>query len=262
MNAFKGLYILFIIFLLACSDDSEVTPQILVCTGPPPNATTTEKRMEFSTPETYACTNILIDASRDGGAWWYPQAEDFNAAAEHQGKRFAELLRQNGFRVDEMPRTKTISDDVLKNYAVIIRTDGTVYGTDEIQAYHKKVSEGVTLLLLADHHKFERTDGLAQSFNVSFTAVVDGKISKLVSNPFTNNTGSLSYMVGSFISNAQQNSDILPVGWLADGSVVMAKYQHEKSEIFLMGDVNTLEFNPEPFVENLTTWIQTRCSNR
>ena len=33
---------------------------------------------------------ILIDASRDGGAWWYPQAGPFDPDEYHQGKKLAD----------------------------------------------------------------------------------------------------------------------------------------------------------------------------
>jgi hypothetical protein len=250
--------------LAACSDDEGVIPahpardSNVQSVSSPANGGSAR----FTLPTEYSCTNILIEASRDGGVWWFPQSGGFDAAADHQGKKFADLLRQQGYRVDEMPRNVVITDDVLKNYAVIIRTDGTHYSAAEIQSYHKKLNDGVTLLLLADHHKFERTDQLAESLDIKFSGVVEGRISTSDSNPFTNNVGNLNYMVGSAISNSQQNSNIIPIGWLVDGAVVMAKYKHDHSEIFLMGDVNTLEFFPQPFVDNLSAWITSDCSNR
>lgn len=258
---FWSSLILCLTIILSCSDEDAVIPQ-------PPSQGSAQKtqapappvdRIEFTLPQTLACTNILIDASRDGGAWWYPQWLDFNAAADHQGKQLASLLRAKGFRVDEMPRTRTISDDVLKNYSVVIRTSGDNYSTEELAAYSKRIEEGITLILLSDHHKFAYTDKLAEMLGVTFTGIVDGKISRFEDNPFTRNMKPIDYMVGSFISNAEENPNIIPVGWLSDNTVVMAKYSHPTSEIFLMGDVNTFEFNPQPFVENLSSWITGNC---
>src|SRR6185503_4814585 len=31
---------------------------------------------------------VVIDSSRDGGVWWFPQAKDFRAHQPHQGARF------------------------------------------------------------------------------------------------------------------------------------------------------------------------------
>jgi hypothetical protein len=33
---------------------------------------------------------ILIDASKDGGLWWFPQVHPFDAEQYHQGKAFAD----------------------------------------------------------------------------------------------------------------------------------------------------------------------------
>jgi hypothetical protein len=47
---------------------------------------------------------VLIDASKDGGLWWFPQAGTFDAAQYHQGKAFAHSLRQDGAEVVELGR--------------------------------------------------------------------------------------------------------------------------------------------------------------
>ena len=70
-----------------------------------------------------------MDASRDGGVWWYPQGEaGFDPAAPHQGQRLADYLRSRGYVVDELPRGRIVSDTLLwPTYAGVIRAGQ--YGT-------------------------------------------------------------------------------------------------------------------------------------
>ena len=56
---------------------------------------------------------ILVDASHDGGGWWFPQAGSYSANLPHQGKALADLLRSRGFTVDELPRDILITDSIL-----------------------------------------------------------------------------------------------------------------------------------------------------
>ena len=47
--------------------------------------------------------HVLIDASRDGGVWWFPQVAPFSAEAGHQGKALADHMRGLGYFVEELP---------------------------------------------------------------------------------------------------------------------------------------------------------------
>ena len=64
---------------------------------------------------------ILVDASKDGGVWWFPQGAGFSEDADHQGQAFANYLRSLGFHVDELPRGEIITDQLLEKYSRIIR---------------------------------------------------------------------------------------------------------------------------------------------
>ena len=52
---------------------------------------------------------VLIDASKDGGLWWFPQAQAFNPKAYHQGKVFVDIIRAKGWQVTELPRGERIT---------------------------------------------------------------------------------------------------------------------------------------------------------
>src|SRR4051812_3075191 len=47
--------------------------------------------------------SVLVDASHDGGAWWFPQggvtAAGFKPDSAHQGRALADYLRSRGYTV-------------------------------------------------------------------------------------------------------------------------------------------------------------------
>ena len=58
---------------------------------------------------------ILIDASHDGGVWWFPQSGNFSENQPHQGRLLADYLRSHGFGVDEIPRGTVLTSDQLQS---------------------------------------------------------------------------------------------------------------------------------------------------
>ena len=116
---------------------------------------------------------ILVDASRDGGAWWAPQSREFDSRKPHQGKALVDFLTRQGADVEELPRSaqlgstigrpQAVSAELLAGRDLVIRsgvygnyTDirmrvlGTDYPAGEIGAYRDYVGAGGKLLLLAD----------------------------------------------------------------------------------------------------------------
>ena len=93
--------LLFVIFVQGCTDPAEsINDQTIDTSGNPDNTINIE-------------TAILIDASHDGGVWWFPQANVFSSTKDHQGKALADYLRSKGFDVDELPRGTTVTSDIL-----------------------------------------------------------------------------------------------------------------------------------------------------
>ena len=58
---------------------------------------------------------IVIDASHDGGVWWFPQsnATGYDASKPHQGQAFANLLRAKGYEVAELGRDKELTEEMF-----------------------------------------------------------------------------------------------------------------------------------------------------
>ncbi len=127
-------------------------------------------------------SNILVDASKDGGVWWSPQS----GPGDHQGYALAEYLRSLGFHLDELPQGAVITDSLLKKYSKIIRCATFFqYSDDELAAYKNFL------------HK---------------TNNIDAPIMGILNN-------------------------------------------YPNTKIFFLGDENGVEYVPQPFTQNLVSWL-------
>jgi len=193
---------------------------------------------------------ILIDASHDGGVWWYPQssASDFSSSTPHQGKELADFIRGRGFQVDELPRGTTITDSLLSQYDKVIRAGYFFhYSEPELAAYDAFLQRRTSLFLISEFQRVGQSDGLAERLGIHFA--------------------------GAAVFNASGNSSIEILGWLSDtdyvdlndngrqdadeptGAPVMGTLHHSHARIFFLGEINGLEGIPQPFVTNLVGWL-------
>jgi hypothetical protein len=214
---------------------------------------------------------ILVDASRDGGVWWFPQTTQFSSIKPHQGKKLATYFRSLGHKVRELPRKHQIDSKLLKDFNIVIRTVGFgSYLTSEISAYQNYVAEGGYLLLLSDHGP---PDDLAMSFGLKFQGTTRGEnvITKFAGHPLTKQQNPLSYYVGGGLTSYSPNSQIL--GWVSNktfldlnnnlvkdpgeptGFPVFGAMVHGKGRIVFCGDANLFERVPQPLIRNLLHWF-------
>lgn len=208
------------------------------------------------------CKRILVDASHDGGVWWFPQSdgEVFDPTKDHQGKKFADALRAKGFVVDELPRGTKISDQLIKDYRVIIRAGGfPSYDRIELVAYQNALQRGITLFLVSEFMNTGYQDNLADFLGVHFAGTYGGTVSKFSDHLLVKGMPKFEYRVGSVISNPGKNIEI--IGWLENDLPVMGILDHPKSQIFLMGDVNSFESFNDQFQNNMTAWINQGCGS-
>jgi hypothetical protein len=197
---------------------------------------------------------ILIDATHDGGVWWFPQAGPFDPDPAHQGQALAEYLRSVGYTVDELGRDTTVTAALLDQYSMVIRAGE--WGTPaagELESYRHYLEREVTLVLLSDHRSTDPTDELAEVLGVSFTGMVHGTIAAVEEHPITTDMGSVPYLVGAE-AIAADPSTVTMLGQLGDGTAVMGIITSPSAKIFFMGDTNTLELVPQPLVDNLLAW--------
>ena len=222
---------------------------------------------------------ILVDASRDGGGWWFPQFElsgDFDISLPHQGKYLADYLRSRGYRVDELRRPYFVAP-LLHTYDIVIRASGFGYYTpQEIAAYQQYVQAGGNLLLLGDHMKYLPADSLALAFGLEFAGITlgDNLMSNFIAHPITEGVGTVGYGVGSGLVAYPASAQLL--GFLSSGSYldlnkndaqdpgepsappVLGVLPYGTGRIVFCGDVNMWEWIPQPLVDNVLAWFAQR----
>lgn len=200
---------------------------------------------------------VLVDASKDGGVWWFPQADTFDPAAEHQGKALADHLRRLGYDVTELGRGESMTMTLALEHAIIIRANrfGPPYTELELDAYRAFLSREHTLILLSDHQT--NTDGrdeLAELVGIGFVgASAIEPIVTFADHPITDDVDGLPYIAGAYaVSSGTTGVEFL--GWLADGQPVMGVVTGLPGKVFFLGDTNVLERVPQPLVDNLIAW--------
>lgn len=203
---------------------------------------------------------ILVDASKDGGVWWFPQAGTFSADLPHQGKLLADYLRSLKFTVHELPRGATITWALLRNYKKIIRAAAfTNYSTQELAAYDSFFQQTSSLLLLSDHMLYTSNDGLSARLGLQFSGAYTGTLSPVTNHAITTGVGGLPYIAGSVI--LQPDPALMTILGYATTTAqgpayaAMGILHHPRTRVFFLGDANGIEQLPQPFTENLVRWL-------
>jgi hypothetical protein len=226
-----------------------------------------------------AC-KILIDASHDGGVWWFPQSGAGNQDEYHQGQSFANLLRGKGFDVDELGRGAELTESMFFGYYIVIRANGfQAYKPNELAVYTKLIDRGMNLVYFTDHMKNDPVDELGDHLGLKFQGSSNGIITTFSPHEITADISSIDYIAGSVLTNAAENPDIEVLGWLGPDDygdlnmngirdaneplapAVMGILHYPNSRIFFIGDTNGLEVQPQPFIDNLIEWMGTCFQN-
>jgi hypothetical protein len=235
------------------------------------------RKTEWNVTAVPVSKRIVIDASHDGGVWWYPQSEmtGFNPGEYHQGKIFADLLRQKGFKVDELGRGEELKEEHFMGFFIVIRVNGfQTYTANELDVYSKLVKRGMNLVFFTDHKRYDPKDELGDLLGLEFRGIAGGTVRKFASHTITENLISLDYIAGSVLINGDKNPDIQILGWLGENDYadlnfngikdagepvappVMGILNYPKSKIFFIGDANGLQIMPQPFINNLINWMK------
>ncbi len=222
---------------------------------------------------------VLIDASHDGGGWWFPQKSDFSAGAAHQGKALADHLRSLGYRVTELPRDTRITAALLAGADLVIRDTGFgPYLPAEIDAYDRWVKTGGRLLLLVDHHP---QDALAEHFGLQFRGIarIPGpgphntttRLNKFAPDPLTQGVDPLQYLGGSGLTGQPAEAKIL--GWLSTedyldlndnnvkdpgepvGPAALGVLPFGQGRIVFCGDSNLWQAVPKRLIKNTLSYL-------
>ena len=239
---------------------SALTVLLLSCTKEPSSLSNTNPATSnFPKPATNlpASKSILVDASKDGGGWWFPQspATGFSATNPHQGTALADYFRSLGYQVDELPRGAIITSELLDKYSKVIRPSAFFsYSTEEIKAYTSFLNRSSSLLLISDHLTNTVNDQLSASLGLAFEGAYWGPITSFQPHAITSGVTSLNYIAGSVI-RSWDPSKITVLGYQTTGAAAMGIVNHPSSKIFFIGDVNGIEQVPQPFISNLSNWL-------
>ena len=222
-----------ILVLSACGDPA---PQPVLC------------------PSSSSPRAVLVDATHDGGAWWFPQGGPFISTQPHQGEALADTLRAKGYAVDELARGDSISLERLLAYQVVIRAGNYgAYAMSELHAYEAFVACPRTLLLLGDLLGPTQHDDLADSLGVPLIGAITGSISAFVAHQITAGVTAVPFIAGSYVDPTRPASAQV-LGRLDNGLAVMGLQPGYAAKVFFIGDTNGLETVPQPLVNNLVSW--------
>ena len=159
---------------------------------------------------------VLVDASKDGGLWWFPQGNGntFDPRQDHQGKPLADFMRDKGWEVVELGRGEVITADKLRDVDVIVRpTVYFDYTPEEIAAYRDSVMGGTRLLLMGGNG--DRPDSLATIFGLHFDSSSRfGPVRKWIQHPLTANIPGKDF---SWTSLSEAPPDAVLLAWLNSG---------------------------------------------
>ena len=202
---------------------------------------------------------ILIDASRDGGVWWFTPGGTNGPAGTNQGAALYNYLTSLGYVVEELRVGEAITRERLRRYDLVIRAGeyGT-YTSDEIAAYQEFLNRNSALLLISDHSAQLQNDQLATLLGLNFEGSYTTDITQFNTHPITQGVTSHQYIAGSIIRNPDPQK-ITTLGYYSDANItnaaVMGIVQHPTSRIFFIGDINGIEQVPQPFTSNVVKWL-------
>jgi hypothetical protein len=248
--------------LIGCERGTTTPTQDQPDNSQPTNAGT------FTSPASGRCpalrpNSVLVDATHDGGVWWYPQSgtppDGFAPDAEHQGRALAEYLRGRGYIVTELGRGATLPTDSMRTYATVIRAGYYYdeflpgYSAGDLAAYKAYLDCSRTLVLLGEFLRDGQHDVLAASLGIPLTGMVAGTITVFTAHELTTGVNSVPFMTGSFL-DAGSETGIQVLGRLPTGERVMGVLSKGNAKVFFIGDTNGMELVPQPLVQNLVAW--------
>ncbi len=201
---------------------------------------------------------ILIDASKDGGAWWFPQPDgNFDASEPHQGKALADFLRSQGNEVVEVGRGVEITNELLGSFNKVIRAG--VFGAytgSELAAYDQYILRSdAHLLLTTALLSGGAVDPISESIGLPMEGSHTGVMSPVGATAITQGVGPLPYSPPGAVVGPAPTAAITPLGILGNGSVVMGLVTSEPAQILFIGNLLLLEGVPQPLVSNLLSWL-------
>ncbi|MEY4484206.1 MAG: hypothetical protein RL693_1658, partial [Verrucomicrobiota bacterium] len=195
---------------------------------------------------------IVVDASRDGGTWWFPQEKKiFDPGKPHKGKFFADYLRKVSQEMIEIAPGETVVDQ-FKEATLVVRFNayGPPYREEEVTAYKDYVMKGGSVLLVYGAPLKGSADAVADELGVKFgQAAQTPFIKKWANHPITTGLKDVPFMTGSVISGFPESATQLAT--MANGQSIFGMAPVGKGKIIYLGSFAPLIGMSQPFTERV-----------
>ena len=213
----------------------------------------TESQAQAASRRSLPKMRVVIDASHDGGAWWFPQGPaPFDRKKPHQGDHLAAYLRGRGWQVIEIPRGAKIANQ-LKGAAIVVRMNvwGT-YDQSEVSAYREFVRNGGRLLLVEGFVRENEAanDTVAEVFGLRFEGVISGYGFRVAeAGALKLDFNEVGYQIGSVVVRSPVNTQ--PLAHLNDGRLAMGMFRYGRGKVVFLSSLNPMLSVPQPFTKQL-----------
>lgn len=197
-------------------------------------------------------TKIIIDASRDGGTWWFPQkGKKIKSSKPHEGKALADYLKTLSPKVEEIEPGEIITNR-LKNASVVVRfnSNGKPYSTEEATAYKDYVENGGRVLLVFSTPIKGSSDAVADNLGIRAGQTAQTPfIKKWAKHPITVGLKNVPFGVGSVISGYPESS--IQLGMMTNGQSIFGMATVGEGKVIYLGSYATLLALSQPLTERI-----------
>ncbi|CAN5900364.1 hypothetical protein BH11VER1_BH11VER1_11210 [soil metagenome] len=195
---------------------------------------------------------IIVDASRDGGTWWFPQEKKgFDSSKPHKGKFLADYLRTRCQEMIEIAPGEVVVDQ-FKEASLVVRFNsyGPPYRAEEVEAYKNYVDKGGRVLLVYGAPFKGSTDAVADVLGIRFgQAAQTPFIKKWAVNPLTAGLKDVPFMTGSVITGFPESA--IQLATMANGQSIFGMTNVGKGKIIYLGSFAPLIGVSQPFTERV-----------
>jgi hypothetical protein len=180
---------------------------------------------------------VVIDASQDGGAWWFPQGPaPFDSEKWHQGSELAAYFKGRGWEVIEIPRGARITNQ-LEGASIAVRLNqfGTYLRT-EVDAYREFVRKGGSLLLVTGYVRENEAgnDSVAKEFGLRFEGVIEAAVMHSAA-AYLKAFDDTIYRIGSIAVRYPKSTR--PLAYLDHDRLVMGRFRFGRGTIVFLSSV-------------------------
>lgn len=195
---------------------------------------------------------IVVDASRDGGTWWFPQEKKgFDPSKPHKGKFLADYLRTRCQEMLEIAPGEVVVDQ-FKDASLVVRFNsyGARYWPEEVAAYKDYVVKGGRVLLVYGAPLKGSTDAVADELGIRFgQGAQTPYIKKWAVHPITTGLKDVPFMTGSVISGFPESS--MQLATMANGQSIFGMANVGKGKVIYLGTFAPLIGLSQPFTQRV-----------